>query len=77
MQHKDRKSQQVAIRMTKSMVKRLDNFAAELAQKTPGIRFSRADAIRVILERWATETQASSEENEELQSKDNARIRKR
>jgi hypothetical protein len=60
----DRRSQQVAIRMTKAMVKRIDDFAVQLQQQTPGIRFSRADAIRVIIERWGAETQASSEASE-------------
>lgn len=57
LQQKDKKSQQVAVRMPMSLIKRIDAFAADLQQKTPGMHITRADAIRVIIEGWLAKTE--------------------
>lgn len=49
---------QVQIRLPPDMLKRVDAHAAELERRTPGIKFSRSDAIKNLLT-IAFETMAS------------------
>lgn len=43
--------QQVAFRLDPDLVKRVDAYAKQLATEQPGLDFSRADAVRVLLTR--------------------------
>jgi hypothetical protein len=45
------RTKQVAFRLPESLVKRLDDYAEELAHAQPGLTFTRADAVRVLLVR--------------------------
>jgi hypothetical protein len=40
---------QVAFRLPKSIVTRLEEHAARMARSNPGLTFSRVDAVRVLL----------------------------
>jgi hypothetical protein len=40
---------QCAFRLEESLVKRLDNYAQEMGKAQPGVRFTRADAVRALL----------------------------
>lgn len=40
---------QCAFRLEESLVERLDAYAKEMGQKQPGLVFTRADAVRVLL----------------------------
>lgn len=42
---------QVAFRLDDELVERIDAYAKRLAVKTPGIEYSRADAVRALLAR--------------------------
>ena len=42
------------------LLKRIDAFAADLQQKSPGLRISRADAIRVMIENWLAKVEADT-----------------
>jgi hypothetical protein len=44
-------TKQVAFRLPESLVKRIDGYAAALSRAQPGIEFTRADAVRVLLTR--------------------------
>jgi hypothetical protein len=44
-------TKQVAFRLPESLVKRIDGFAATLSRAQPGIEFTRADAVRLLLTR--------------------------
>lgn len=44
-------TKQVAFRLPESLVERLDAYAEELSRAQPGIAFTRADAVRVLLTR--------------------------
>lgn len=44
-------TKQVAFRLPESLVERLDGYAAELSRAQPGIEFTRADAVRLLLTR--------------------------
>lgn len=46
---------QVAFRFPDSLVKRLDAYAAQMESEMVGLRFSRADAARVLLEKGLAE----------------------
>lgn len=45
---RDYKTEQVAFRFTKALLRRLDRFAERLSRET-GARVTRADAVRVLL----------------------------
>lgn len=42
-------AQLVAFRMDPDLVKRLDAHAARMCEATPGVAFTRSDAVRVLL----------------------------
>lgn len=44
-------TKQVAFRLPESLVERIDGFAAALSRAQPGIEFTRADAVRLLLTR--------------------------
>ena len=44
------KTEQLAFRLDAALTKRLAAFTNAKAAETPGLRFTRADAIRVLLE---------------------------
>lgn len=39
----------VGLRLPLSIVQRVDHYAAQLARKTPGLKVTRADAMRILL----------------------------
>lgn len=45
----------LAFRLTPELVARLDAFVGRLDERTPGVRHTRADALRALLERALTE----------------------
>ena len=47
---------QVAFRFPAELVERLDRYAQRMGAEMPGLKFSRADAVRVLLERGLEET---------------------
>ena len=49
-------TKQVAFRFEGELVDRLDAYAEELSNKTPGMQFTRADAVRVLLSRGLDES---------------------
>ena len=49
-QIKQTSSQQIAIRVPSTLLERIDAFAAKLKLSSPGLRITRADAIRVMIE---------------------------
>src|SRR5215813_4083283 len=49
------KTTMVAFRLENELLKRIDAFAKHLEGKTPGIKLTRADAVRVILVRGLAE----------------------
>lgn len=42
-------TKQTAFRLPKELVNDLDKYAAQMKRENPGMRFSRADAVRVLL----------------------------
>ncbi|MBT3218230.1 MAG: hypothetical protein HN348_04010 [Proteobacteria bacterium] len=54
---------QVAFRLPTELVERLDRHAERLRQKNPGIRVSRADAVRLLL--WKALELVDKEWNED------------
>lgn len=54
-------SQQVGFRFPLELIARLDRYAAELTEQTPGARFTRADAVRSLLTRALDELEAGAE----------------
>jgi hypothetical protein len=52
-------TEQVAFRFPKSLVKRLDRYATQLAEDHPGLEFSRADAVRTLLTRALDEVEGN------------------
>ena len=42
------------------LLKRVDAFANNLQQQTPGLHISRADAIRVMIENWLAKVDAET-----------------
>lgn len=49
--YKVKDTQQMAFRLPKSLIKRLDAHVARLRKDQPGMTVSRADAVRVLLSR--------------------------
>jgi hypothetical protein len=44
-------TEQVAFRLPKSLIAKLDDYAAQLAKEQPGMSFTRTDVVRVLLTR--------------------------
>jgi hypothetical protein len=44
-------TEQVAFRLPKSLIARLDDYAAQLAEEQPGMAYTRTDVVRVLLTR--------------------------
>ena len=42
---------QVTFRLTPGLIRRLDDYARQLTTTTPGLSFTRVDAVRFLLER--------------------------
>lgn len=42
---------QLVVRLPGTLVSRVDNFAARMRNELPGLRFARAEAVRVLLTR--------------------------
>ena len=42
---------QLVVRLPGSLVERVDDFAARMRSELPGVRFARAEAVRVLLTR--------------------------
>jgi hypothetical protein len=42
---------QLVVRLPGSLVERVDDFAAHMRTELPGVRFARAEAVRVLLTR--------------------------
>jgi len=51
MLHVAEQTQQVAFRLSASLVERLDAYVEQLGEEQPGMSFTRADAVRVLLTR--------------------------
>ena len=49
------KIRQVGFRFPESLIKRLDAYAKKMEAQMPGLRFTRADAVRVLLEKGLKE----------------------
>ena len=49
------KIKQVGFRFPESLIMRLDAYAKKMEGEMPGLRFTRADAVRVLLEKGLTE----------------------
>jgi hypothetical protein len=60
---KNNRSQQIGIRMPLPLLKRIDAFANNLQQQSPGLHISRADAIRVAIENWLAKVEAEEKIN--------------
>lgn len=50
-------TKQVAFRLEEELLARLDRYAERLAAENPGMRFTRADALRVLLTRALDEAE--------------------
>lgn len=50
------KTKQLGIRVPESLIRRLDLYAQKMSEQMPGLKFTRADAVRVLLERGLAET---------------------
>jgi hypothetical protein len=46
---------QLVVRLPGSLVERIDDFAAHMRNELPGVRFARAEAVRVLLTRALNE----------------------
>lgn len=57
---KNKRSQQIGIRMPLRLLKRIEAFADTLQQQSPGLHISRADAIRVAIENWLSKVEAEA-----------------
>ena len=53
---------QVAFRFPDPLVKRIDRHAQRMEQATPGVTFSRADAVRSLLTRALDEAEATEKQ---------------
>jgi hypothetical protein len=53
--HVAEKTKQAAFRFPLSLLRRLDAYADQMSAQMPGLRFSRADAVRVLLEKGLEE----------------------
>ncbi len=51
-------TEQVAFRLPKALVARLDDYAARLAEEQPGMSFTRTDVVRVLLTKALDEKDA-------------------
>jgi hypothetical protein len=49
---------QLVVRLPGSLVERIDDFAAHMRSELPGVRFARAEAVRVLLTRALNELKA-------------------
>jgi hypothetical protein len=49
---------QLVVRLPGSLVERVDDFAAHMRSELPGVRFARAEAVRVLLTRALDELKA-------------------
>lgn len=45
------KGRQVGFRFDEDLVRRIDAYAEQMAREMPGLKFTRADAVRVLLEK--------------------------
>lgn len=52
---KDPPTKQVGFRFPVDLVERIDAYADKLSRDLPGLKFTRADAVRVLLERGLIE----------------------
>jgi hypothetical protein len=59
-QIKQPSSQQIAIRMPSTLLERIDAFAEQLKLRSPGLRITRADAIRVMIENALAQSELSN-----------------
>jgi hypothetical protein len=50
---------QVAFRLPRSIVSRLEEHAARLTRSNPGLQFTRVDAVRVLLTSALAEVEAT------------------
>lgn len=48
-------TKQVGFRFTESLLRRVDAYAEKMSKEMPGLKFSRADAVRVLVERGLIE----------------------
>ena len=48
-------TKQVGFRFPSDLIKRLDAFADKLGRDLPGLKFTRADAVRVLVEKGLAE----------------------
>lgn len=56
---KDDKTVQVAFRLPKGLLERLDRHADRLAKQHPGLEFTRVDAVRTLLTRALDEIETT------------------
>jgi len=59
-QSKQQRSQQIAIRMPSNLLERIDAFAEKLKLRSPGLRITRADAIRVMIENCLAQSESEN-----------------
>lgn len=64
------KTRQVAFRFPESLIERIDAYAKQMEEQMPGLRFTRADAVRVLIEKGLI---ASSENAETGRTKKTSR----
>ncbi len=64
-QTKQPSSQQIAIRMPSTLLERIDAFAEKLKLRSPGLRITRADAIRVMIENALAQSELSNSSSQQ------------
>lgn len=56
-------TKQVAFRLDEDLLDRVDAYADQMTQQTPGVQFSRVDAVRFLLTHALDELEKSSSRN--------------
>jgi hypothetical protein len=54
---------QLVVRLPGTLVGRVDQYAARMRRELPGVRFARAEAVRVLLTRALDQLAASKEKS--------------